>query len=961
MTFANRRFIRLLGAATMVIIAEYILVLSDSVISGRVLGETALGAMNLLMPVFSTASFFTWILAVGTSIVYSDAMGTADRAKAAGLAGQGLIAAFCLGLLLLAATTLLETPYLAFMAPDEATMAFSGEYWRWYRLVVILESVDMLLLYLVYTDGGEVHCLVSYVGQVTVNIGMSYWLCTRIGMSGISLGTVFAYLVGIVALIPRFLSRHCQVRFRLHFDFRDLARALKAAFGDASTGLFHALLFFIITKYILCNWGSDTLPVAAVVFCIIRLTLFFNGVGIALQPLETTYHGEGNEVAISKLVRFAAAVSFAEGFLISVVIFIAPELIIDFLGIADPELTVAAKRAARITVTGLSGYALTYMFNSHLQYVGRPGRSVALTALAFLIVPTAMLAAFAPLIGTDGVWFALAAGPVFAWLTFLPFMRQMRERGPLPRLENCRLWKAGSIEATVRQVRKTLADDGFDEPFAADVANGLSRALVSLVEQNPGKKVLAELTLDRRDGVKAILRDDGRLQRINAPGAFEAIHMPTAGLNRNIFTWADIRRGNASEEAPLDYLQTYILERQQSDPRSNMFNLAKLFRLRRGVDLERLAESLVKSAQSHAALLSTIFRKADGTVVQRRTLRPEAIRCPILKMPEHDVLARKADFVRSFDIFGGLLLDACIFDCGETAYLLSNFHHLICDGYSFPLILEGARRLYEGGTVEPDAYYAVLAKRAKKASLPIADATRRLFRETVMSTDFITLPPPDFQAGTGYGSAEFPLSLPAGFDDFLARHRVTRHHVFLATTVLALARLTGADRILVDWVFHGRLSREEMQTVGALMVDVPLVVDGLSKLTAEDVVSLVKLETFRGIKRVNAFRDIRDGNPTGQDRLTFNYQDEWGELMSPGPVRLDGPYAWMIDSTIELAPPVTMTENPFNVEIMEHRDTTRLFLEYNTGRYSKATVSRYAELFAKSLQRLTSDGSASAV
>lgn len=63
MTFANRKFLGFLGAATVVIVAEYVLVLSDSVIAGMVLGEDALKAVNLLMSAFSGVSFFTWLLA----------------------------------------------------------------------------------------------------------------------------------------------------------------------------------------------------------------------------------------------------------------------------------------------------------------------------------------------------------------------------------------------------------------------------------------------------------------------------------------------------------------------------------------------------------------------------------------------------------------------------------------------------------------------------------------------------------------------------------------------------------------------------------------------------------------------------------------------------------------------------------------------------------------------------------
>lgn len=64
------RWIGLFGAATVVVIADYLLVLTDCVIAGRVLGECALGAMNLLMPVFSVVTFFLWLVVSGGLSVY---------------------------------------------------------------------------------------------------------------------------------------------------------------------------------------------------------------------------------------------------------------------------------------------------------------------------------------------------------------------------------------------------------------------------------------------------------------------------------------------------------------------------------------------------------------------------------------------------------------------------------------------------------------------------------------------------------------------------------------------------------------------------------------------------------------------------------------------------------------------------------------------------------------------------
>ena len=550
MTFANRKFIGFLGAATVVIVAEYILVLSDGVIAGQMIGEKALGAVNMLMSIFMVVSFFTWLLAVGTSIVYSDATARMQRERAAQLAGQGLVAAVMLGLVLAAAVLAVKGLYVGFMATDAETTGYALGYMKWYPLIVLLEAVDLLLLYLVYTDGGAVSCTVSYCTQVVVNIALSYGFCSgrwglpALGMGGIALGTVFAYLCGIAMLPPRLLcSGSCGIRFSPKFLPHDFARSLKLSFGDASSGLFQALLLFVATKYIIAVWGSDTLPIATVAFFVVRLSLFFNGVGIALQPIETVYHGEGNTAGIDSLVRFAACISVLEGLFLTVVVFIAPDLIASAVGINNPEHVCEASHAARWTCVGLTGYALAYMLNSHYQYIGRPGRSVKLTALAFFVVPVAMLFAFGGRIARmNGVWIAIASGPAIAVaaIQIRPVLRSLKSA------KSRRKTHVWSVDASdfascgelLASIKKSLSDETPGET-ASQILHALALSLEQIRARNgDDKRVHAEITAKpEKDGVRVIVRDDGvhfAIEGLDRP----VRHLPAAGFNRNIFTFA---------------------------------------------------------------------------------------------------------------------------------------------------------------------------------------------------------------------------------------------------------------------------------------------------------------------------------------------------------------------------------------------------------------------------------------
>lgn len=761
------------GAAAVVVVADYLIVVSDCVIAGRVLGETALGAMNVMMPVFTFVAFTAWFLAFGTAEVCARQLRRESAEESARMARRGVVLMLGAALLHIVFFQLIRAPYFAFMGIPESVAAYTRAFWNDYRFVIPLQCFYMLAFYLVYKRGHERTCLASYAVQMTVNAAVSYLLAERYGIRGIALGTIIALLSSLIVLMPRleFLVR--DLEWNLGFEWRLWLRPLRFSLPHAAGWFFQAIVFLVITKAVLTIWDWESLPILAVPFCTIRLTGFLCGLGIAFRAHE-------RERANVRIYRIVSAGAFMMMVVVTAILFIAPELLTGFFGIVSPDLVEGSRFALRVTVGGLM---------------------------------------------------------ITGFVAYLPLESRLKET-----------------------------------------------------------------------------------------------KFPTS---------------------PVNYLQGYILEHIELNPATQMFNLAKFFRLRKGVDLERLAESLTASGRSHAAFWTTFAQNADGEIVQRQQIPHSAFHFPIYRnVDEAELLANKADLVKTFNPFGGRLFDAAIYDCGENAYLLSNFHHLVCDGYSFPVILEDAHKVYDGATLENDTYYEILKKRAEKSASAFAEASRTVLRESICEKPFVCLPVADKAEAPEYGAEEFRVALPADFESFLTARRVTRHHVFLAATVMALKRLTNATDVLVDWVFHGRLSKDELKTVGAFMVDLPLLAEACDEMTVPDLLSHVKRATFNGIKNVNVIRDITDCNPEGEERLTFIYQDEWGELMSPGPVRADGPYAWMIEETIPLTPPKAATENPFNVEIMEHRDSTKLFIEYDAGRYSARTIRAYAELFVAALEEI---------
>ena len=73
-TFLSKKFLSLLVSGTVYMIVVPILLLSDSVIAGLVLGETSVTGISLVTPAYSLAAFFGGILSIGVPILYNRAM-----------------------------------------------------------------------------------------------------------------------------------------------------------------------------------------------------------------------------------------------------------------------------------------------------------------------------------------------------------------------------------------------------------------------------------------------------------------------------------------------------------------------------------------------------------------------------------------------------------------------------------------------------------------------------------------------------------------------------------------------------------------------------------------------------------------------------------------------------------------------------------------------------------------------
>ena len=553
--FGVEKFKGLLLAGSFTVLANYFVRLSDSVVAGNMLGPDALAGINLVSPILAGVSFFSGLVSTGMATNYSLAMGRCEKTRARQFFMQALWMVLGAGGLFAALICLGRGAFVDYMGASESISAFSLGYISWAWVAVVPECLMGLLIMLGYADGDAKLCTLAYAVNFIVNLVASI-VAIRCGMgvAGCSFATVMADLVSVSVLAAHFFRKSNTFAPTLHFSFGDSGRIVAASFGDAAAFLCDGLLFFFLNKYVLMNFGSEVLPVAGVAVALWGFLEFFNGIGVAIQPIVTVYYGEGNMKSVRTVMNAAMKVAVLEGVAFMAIFGLFPHLVAAMVGIRDPELVRQAETAIRCMCGGFVALAFAGLFNSYYMFIERPVLAGAVTFLCYLIMPVSCIAA-GSLVGIEGVWFGMGVGPFAglvmtsaiiiptAGLRMFPLLLP-RDRDEKTHVFNLRLTDEEIVEAS----RKVGEVPGV--PMRAALMT--EEVFMAVKDRNRGRKVLGEATLDLNDGVRLVLRDDGEIfditdadQQISSLRTFLVasimasqsgrLNLVTTGFNRNVF------------------------------------------------------------------------------------------------------------------------------------------------------------------------------------------------------------------------------------------------------------------------------------------------------------------------------------------------------------------------------------------------------------------------------------------
>lgn len=273
----------------------------------------------------------------------------------------------------------------------------------------------------------------------------------------------------------------------------------------------------------------------------------------------------------------------------------------------------------------------------------------------------------------------------------------------------------------------------------------------------------------------------------------------------------------ADSPVPLAYSQEGVYFDSMRNPSSTLYNTPVCLQFPLETDTEALRQAAARAAVNHPALFVQ-FITGEGGVQQVMGDRSAPVEVPETAMTEDAALAFRHEFVRPFNLAKDRLFRFEIVKTEKAVYLYCDIHHLVCDGYSYDLLIHEICDLMDGKEIEPEicSYVQFVQEQKAAESGDAFTQAAAFFKERLGCVENVTEIAPDLANPRQQGE-NGKVSAPIRWEDAerLARALgVNPSAVLLSAVFYSLSRFSGSDDVCITTISNGRSNVKVANTMG---------------------------------------------------------------------------------------------------------------------------------------------------
>lgn len=398
-------------AAVLTAAASQLAHTADSMIVGHVVGQDAVSAINLVLPLVEVLNCMGFLLCFGANALCAQAIGSNDMDKTARIFTSTILTVLTVGVAVSLGISLFSRQIVELVSEEPRLNNMAYDYIHTYALGGWLQMMSYGLCLFVATDGRPRMVTIAVIAGALTNGLVDILTISVIGMGveGAALGSLSMFTVNIIVLLT--YLRKPTSSYRLKWPGKSLFNIFLSNVKEGApitlSNSLMAVTIMLINDIVLRYLGCDGLFIWSVCLQMLLLSyVFIDGVIESMFAIGGVLMGERDLRGLEILVKQALVV-IAMLVTIVIIMMYMPNAVGMLFGVTSgSELSIELNRVLRIFALMLIPFSITQILLSTYQILGHEKTSV-ITATA----QTAMLVV--------GVWFVANLEGIELWWGFV--------------------------------------------------------------------------------------------------------------------------------------------------------------------------------------------------------------------------------------------------------------------------------------------------------------------------------------------------------------------------------------------------------------------------------------------------------------------------------------------------------------------------------------------------------------
>lgn len=435
--------------------------MADGIFVARGVGEQALAAVNLCMPMINGAFSMGILFAVGASTRASICKGRGDTQESNRVFTIGAVTVAAIGLLTALTATLLLPQLARLLGADAETLPYVKGYLGIIVLFLPFYMTSYYLEVLVKADGFPKLAIKTSIAGALTNIVLDaiFVLVFHWGIEGAAVATGLSQAMTFSIYLRHFLARTplCKAAVsaangtaanatlstpaaanpgftfvRVRWQPQAVLRFAKLGLADCVTELSIGLCIFVFNRTLLAVSGSEGVVIYTVISYFGQLVLMtMMGINQGSQPLISYYYGKGKSDFCSYIFRLALCCAGVCAIVAFVIGFFCPAPIVNIYidhG-TNPELYARGIRAFRLYAPAFLPQGIVIPMMGYFTSLELPKQAMSISLGRGMLFAICALLLLAFLFGEPGIWISAVVSETCTLILALLLYRHDRKSG----------------------------------------------------------------------------------------------------------------------------------------------------------------------------------------------------------------------------------------------------------------------------------------------------------------------------------------------------------------------------------------------------------------------------------------------------------------------------------------------------------------------------------------------------